>query len=76
MTAASGLIINPCIPEEWEGFTVTRKFRGATYKITVENPDHVESRVKEVTVDGQVIEGNKIETFADGKEHSVEVIMG
>lgn len=71
-----GLIIEPCIPKNWHGYTVTRKFRGATCKITVKNPDHVEHGVKEVRVDGQVIEGNKIEAFADGKEHSVEVLMG
>src|SRR5690554_3449049 len=35
-----GLIIDPCIPSDWNGFTVTRKFRGATYRITVKNPSH------------------------------------
>ncbi len=71
-----GLIINPCIPDTWDEFTATRKFRGATYKITVKNPDHVEYGVKQVTVDGQVVEGNKVAVFGDGKEHTVEVIMG
>ncbi|MGA9269565.1 MAG: glycosyl transferase, partial [Lutimonas sp.] len=27
-----GLRIDPCIPKDWNGFKMTRKFRGATYK--------------------------------------------
>jgi cellobiose phosphorylase len=72
----NGIIINPCIPDTWDGFSATRKFRGASYAITVKNPDHVEYGVKEVLVDGQPVEGNKVPVFGDGKEHSVVVIMG
>ena len=31
----NGLIIDPCIPSDWNGFNITRKFRGSTYKIEV-----------------------------------------
>jgi cellobiose phosphorylase len=34
----NGLIIDPCIPKKWKGFTVQRKFRGVTYTIEVKNP--------------------------------------
>ncbi len=71
-----GLIVNPCIPAKWDGYTVTRKFRNATYTITVKNPSHVEYGVKKVTVDGAAITGNKIASFGDNKEHIVEVVMG
>ncbi len=30
-----GLIIDPCIPKEWKGFTVKRRFRNTLYNITV-----------------------------------------
>jgi cellobiose phosphorylase len=30
-----GLVIDPCIPSTWAGFTATRKFRGVAYEITV-----------------------------------------
>ena len=33
-----GLVIDPCIPSSWEGFTVRRKFRDAEYLIRVSNP--------------------------------------
>lgn len=37
----NSLIVDPCIPEEWDGFKVTREFRGATYNIEVLNPNHI-----------------------------------
>ena len=71
-----GLKIDPSVPHAWDGMTATRQFRGATYDITVKNPDHVCKGVKSVTVDGNAIEGNVLPAFGDGKHHAVEVIMG
>ena len=71
-----GLKIDPSIPSEWDGFKATRQFRNATYQISVSNPSHVSKGVKSVTVDGNAIEGNILPVFADGKEHTVEVILG
>ena len=36
-----GLRIDPCIPSEWDGFTIKRKFRGKDIIIKVYNPEHV-----------------------------------
>ena len=72
----NGLKVNPCIQSEWMGYTIKRKFRGATYNIRISNPDHVEKGVKIVTVDGKTIDGNVLPVFNDGKEHQVEVVMG
>ena len=33
-----GLMIDPCIPDSWDGYKVTRRFRGATYEIEVTEP--------------------------------------
>lgn len=71
-----GLIVDPCIPKNWDGFTVQRKFRNANYNITVQNPKHVSKGIKEIIVDGKRVKGNVIPVFGDGKNHSVEVIMG
>ncbi len=71
-----GLKIDPSIPSEWDGFKATRQFRNATYQISVSNPSHVSKGVKSVTVDGNAIEGNILPVFTDGKEHTVEVVLG
>jgi N,N'-diacetylchitobiose phosphorylase len=48
-----GLTIDPCIPSAWPGFTVRRIWRGATYDITVQNPNHSEKGVKQVSLNGR-----------------------
>lgn len=73
--ALDGLIMDPCIPTKWDGLKVTRKFRGATYKITISNPNHVSKGVKKVVVNGKEIEGNKVPVFTSG-EVIVDVTMG
>jgi len=71
-----GLLVDPSIPAHWDGFKVTRKFRGATYQIAVSNPGHVNTGVRSVRVDGNTISGQLIPVFTDGKNHTVEVLMG
>ncbi|MDR2929570.1 MAG: hypothetical protein LBV06_01475 [Propionibacteriaceae bacterium] len=58
----AGLVIDPCVPSDWDGFTVTRSWRGATYRITVTNSDHVFAGVKSVVVNGSPIEVAQGET--------------
>ena len=70
-----GLRIDPCIPADWDGFTVRRTFRGAVYEIEVTNPDHICKGVKSVTVDGKTIAGQVVPIFEDGT-HQVVVVMG
>lgn len=70
-----GLMVDPCIPHPWDGFAVTREFRGSAYHVTVENPDHVCQGVKSVRVDGRAIEGN-ILPILEGGIHPVQVVMG
>jgi cellobiose phosphorylase len=71
-----GLEVNPCIPADWKGFKVKRKFRGAIYNISVNNDAGVNRGVKSILVDGKEIEGNIVPIFSDGKEHTVELVMG
>ena len=41
-----GLKVDPCIPHTLSGFTVTRRFRGAVYHITVDNAAGVQMMAK------------------------------
>ena len=71
-----GLSINPCIPEGFGDFTITRKFRKGTYNITVRNPSNVEKGVKSMTVDGKPVDGCVIPYVKGQTEYNVEVVMG
>lgn len=71
-----GLRVDPCIPASAPGFTCVRRFRGACYRITVENPDHVEKGVKSVLVDGVPVPDGLIPPGAPGRTCDVTVVMG
>ena len=71
-----GLCINPCIPEGFGDFTLTRTFRDAVYHIEVKNPDNVQKGVKKVVVDGKEYEGCLIPFEEGKKEYHVTVCMG
>lgn len=72
-----GLVIDPCIPKAWNGFSVSRRCRGASYAIVVKNPSNVNKGIKSISVDGKLLAlGAQVPYFGDGKIHSVEVIMG
>ncbi|MDR2897115.1 MAG: hypothetical protein LBV30_10805 [Propionibacteriaceae bacterium] len=79
-----GLVIDPCVPGFWDGFTVTRQWRGATYEITVTNPNHVAAGVAQAFVDGRLLELSSGDSrdFAivplgeAGQTYQVSVVLG
>ena len=81
-----GLRVEPVLPSEWPGFSATRRFRGATYEITVRRGDAPAgqsaapiydgaSQVTGVTVDGQPIEGTVVPLATPGATIRVEVTI-
>ena len=73
--AFDGLVIDPCIPASWPGFTMIRQWRGATYRILVQNPDGVQKGVRSVTLNGQPV-AFPIAPQAAGTVNEVVVVMG
>src|SRR5690625_2117103 len=71
-----GLSVNPSIPSDWDGFKVSRTFRGARYNIEVRNPNKVSHGVASVTVNGEPIEGHILPVLDAGKTHEVVVTLG
>jgi cellobiose phosphorylase len=70
-----GLMIDPCIPKSWDGFSIDRYFRGALYKIVVKNPGHVSKGVGKVLVNGKQISGNIVAAAKSGETVNVEVTL-
>jgi len=71
-----GLVIDPCIPSEWDGFTVERRFRGKLLKITVQNPNHVQKGVSRIFLNGNKQVNNCVPAQDLAEENEVLVIMG
>ena len=70
-----GLIIDPCVPSDWKGFEVVRRWRGATYKISVKNPNGAQKGVKSVTLNGRQVKC-PIPPQKVGSINDIEVTMG
>ena len=78
----AGLRLAPCIPKNWPGFKITRRFRDAIYHIEVKNPQGVESGIASVEVDGKALLRDDagapwiLPLFPAGSCHEVRVEMG
>jgi cyclic beta-1,2-glucan synthetase len=70
------LTLKPCIPIDWDGFTIDYRFGGSTYAIRVDNAQGVSSGVVNVTVDGAMAADGSIDLVDDGSKHEVVVVMG
>nr|MBF6629041.1 hypothetical protein [Proteiniphilum sp.] len=62
-------------PPEWEQYHVTRRYRGVTYRITVNNPEKRMKGVKAITLNGEQVKGNLVPLQPVGSECKVEVIL-
>ena len=69
--------IDPCIPRNWPGYSITFRYHSATYRIKVENPRSVCRGVAKVDLDGKPLPTPaNIPLVDDGIEHQVLVILG
>lgn len=72
----AGLKIDPCIPKEWNGYSILREFREVKYIIEIQNPYHVSRGVLKLIVDDLEIEGNIIPLMEKSTTHHVTVVLG
>jgi len=69
------LYFEPCLPADWDGFTVHYRFRETIYHIRVMQKQAGEKKATTVMVDGVVQQGKAIALVDDGKEHAVLVVV-
>jgi cyclic beta-1,2-glucan synthetase len=71
------LVIDPCIPRAWPGFSMVFRYHSARYEIVVENPSGVCRVVSSLDVDGVPVEAQTgIPLVDDGQTHQVHVVLG
>jgi cyclic beta-1,2-glucan synthetase len=67
------LAVRPCIPATWTGFTLTLRYRSATYTVKVEN-GAPEKKAREIWLDGELVNDVSIQLADDGREHDVRIV--
>ena len=71
------LLLDPCIPRAWPGFTMTVRHRSTRYDIVVENPGHANRGVALLELDGEPQADHAgITLIDDQRAHSVRVVLG
>ena len=71
-----GMLIDPCIPSDWDGFSVERIFRGKKLNIKVENPSHVQKGIVKLTLNGKELDSPVIPVSSLLAENEVVAVMG
>jgi cellobiose phosphorylase len=68
----SGMRIAPVLPAVWSGFTAVRRFRGATYHITVHKEPGASATTCRLVLDGVPVEGGVLPVASPGTTVLVE----
>ncbi|WP_058303616.1 GH36-type glycosyl hydrolase domain-containing protein [Gorillibacterium timonense] len=68
--------LHPVIPEHWEECRIKRNFRGDIYDVRILNPHRVQSGVKSILIDGDLVSGTTIPVRGDGRVHQITVELG
>ena len=72
---ANALTIDPCIPSDWNEFSIEYLHNETTYSILVRNPSGAQKGVDSVTLDGTQVNG-PVQLTDDGNRHEIIVTMG
>src|SRR5574338_68821 len=71
-----GLRVDPCLPAQMGDVTVSRRFRGTEYRITIRKQPGMIGRVAGLIVDGRRVEGTLVPIpEADGRTIEVEAVV-
>jgi cellobiose phosphorylase len=70
------LSVEPVIPGAWDGFNAHLRHGEALYEIEVMNPDHLQSGVAWIELDGKRLEEPVIVLDPEPVKHVVRVRMG
>jgi cellobiose phosphorylase len=72
--AHDGLVVDPALPSDWEGFSAVRRFRGAAYEIEVHRAGA--GTEIELLVDGKPVAGTLVPVAEAGSTVAVRAIVG
>ena len=70
------LRIAPCVPADWQAYTIHYRYRETVYHVTVKRGAEQTGQVIHVTVDGAAVDGTGLIPLVDDRQaHNVEVVL-
>jgi cyclic beta-1,2-glucan synthetase len=73
--AGDKLLLSPCLPVQWKGYTLRYRYRDTTYHVSVSQAERGDGRAR-AWLDGTFQPGNAIPLMDDGVDHRIEVEIG
>ncbi|HEX3037418.1 MAG TPA: N,N'-diacetylchitobiose phosphorylase [Oscillospiraceae bacterium] len=73
--SVNGIVVNPCIPSEWDGLEISKVFRGKKLNIKVKNPNHSQKGIREVIVNGEKCTGTLIPIEMLKEVNDISIVM-
>ena len=70
------LRLDPCIPKQWTGYSMTYRYGRSTYAIRVDNPQGVNRGVRQIMLDGADVPNGMVALVDDPQCHQVRVVLG
>jgi len=69
------LSISPCIPKDWQVYTIEHKHKSSKYNIVVKNFNGKNTGVEKFWLNSELVEEKEIELKDDGKTYNIEILM-
>ena len=70
------LCIDPCIPRDWQAYSIRFRYHAAVYDITVDNPNHVNRGVTSAELDGAMLAARDAIPLVDRGNHYIRIVLG
>lgn len=66
------LTLEPCIPSNWQEYSIRYKFGESIYNIKVTNPNRKNTGISKMQLNGQEVENKKIKLVSTGGIYQIE----
>ena len=72
----NSLRIKPCLPPDWREYEIHYRFGKTMYHLRVENPQSAKNGEVRLTLDGKLLNNERILLKDDGREHNIVLTLG
>ena len=69
------LKIEPCIPSNWEEYSIKSEYENSIYNIKIKNPNHKNTGIEKLTLNSEEIPEKQIKLINNGNINEIEIIM-